>query len=45
LTQVLVGGAEAGEHVHEGPARRLLGGDDAVCVGECVGQRKLPTNT
>ncbi len=39
LAQVLIGGAEPGEHVHERlPAGGLLGGDDAVCLVEGGGQ-------
>jgi hypothetical protein len=42
LAQLLVGGAEAGEHVHERPAAGLLlGGDDAVGVLQRGGQRQL----
>ena len=42
LAQLLVGGAEPGEHVHERlPAGRLLGGDDAAGVLQRGGQRQL----
>jgi hypothetical protein len=42
LTQLLVGRAEAGEHVHERPAAgRLLRGHDAVGVVERGGQRQF----
>jgi len=40
--QLLAGGAEAGEHVHERlAAGRLLGGDDAVGVFQRGGQRQF----
>jgi hypothetical protein len=42
LAQVLISGAEPGEHVHERPAAgRLLGGDDTVRIIERASQRQL----